>query len=453
MRDYRGVNAGRVEDKHVRHALMTIDEFCRQVSAGMARIQKGEVPTSGGGALGVSDHGALTGLGDDDHTQYLLLAGRSGGQTLLSTATTDTPLTIRGIASQSADLQIWQDAGPATVASVGVNGTLTAKQLTLDLTAGPVSLVQSSNALLLSSASGVTLTAAGAILTGIAAPVLRLKEVSTNKQLSLQNSGGTEQAYFSGGSLVVVAASQVVRLPSGGAFQFTNNAGTGFVSAVSKDSSDRLIVGETNTSTIYEKPAGSTVGTWTSSGLSVTGTVSATSVSGGGSGLTALAAAWPIGAVFISVVSTNPATLLGFGTWSALAAGRVLVGLDSGDTDFDTVEETGGAKTVASSAQTFTGSAMGTHTHSVTSNVTVDDHPATTTTSASGGNFARGTTADTLTRAIHTHDVPAMSHTVSNNAVTSAATSAGTPAGTNAAGAATSVVQPYLVVYMWKRTA
>lgn len=30
---------------------------------------------------GVSDHGALTGLLDDDHTQYLLLAGRSGGQT------------------------------------------------------------------------------------------------------------------------------------------------------------------------------------------------------------------------------------------------------------------------------------------------------------------------------------------------------------------------------------
>lgn len=33
---------------------------------------------SGGG--GVTDHGALTGLGDDDHTQYFLLAGRSGGQ-------------------------------------------------------------------------------------------------------------------------------------------------------------------------------------------------------------------------------------------------------------------------------------------------------------------------------------------------------------------------------------
>lgn len=31
---------------------------------------------------GVSDHGALTGLADDDHTQYAHLTGRSGGQTL-----------------------------------------------------------------------------------------------------------------------------------------------------------------------------------------------------------------------------------------------------------------------------------------------------------------------------------------------------------------------------------
>jgi hypothetical protein len=32
--------------------------------------------------LGITDHGALDGKDDDDHTQYALLAGRSGGQTL-----------------------------------------------------------------------------------------------------------------------------------------------------------------------------------------------------------------------------------------------------------------------------------------------------------------------------------------------------------------------------------
>lgn len=38
------------------------------------------INASGGG---VTDHGALTGLGDDDHSIYALLAGRSGGQTLV----------------------------------------------------------------------------------------------------------------------------------------------------------------------------------------------------------------------------------------------------------------------------------------------------------------------------------------------------------------------------------
>ena len=55
--------------------------------------------------------------------------------------------------------------------------------------------------------------------------------------------------------------------------------------------------------------------------------------------------AYPVGAVFIAVVATNPATLLGYGTWAAIAAGRMLVGLDAGDTDFDVAEEVGGAKT------------------------------------------------------------------------------------------------------------
>jgi hypothetical protein len=57
-----------------------------------------------------------------------------------------------------------------------------------------------------------------------------------------------------------------------------------------------------------------------------------------------LLAAWPIGSIYTSIAATNPSTLFG-GNWEAFGAGRVMVGLDSGDTDFDTVEETGGAKT------------------------------------------------------------------------------------------------------------
>jgi hypothetical protein len=52
----------------------------------------------------------------------------------------------------------------------------------------------------------------------------------------------------------------------------------------------------------------------------------------------------PIGFVFISKVSTNPATLLGYGTWTATGVGEVLVGYKSGDADFGTPGGTGGAK-------------------------------------------------------------------------------------------------------------
>lgn len=53
---------------------------------------------------------------------------------------------------------------------------------------------------------------------------------------------------------------------------------------------------------------------------------------------------YPIGSIYMSVNSANPSTYLG-GTWIAWGSGRVPVGVDPNDTSFDTVEETGGAKT------------------------------------------------------------------------------------------------------------
>jgi hypothetical protein len=55
--------------------------------------------------------------------------------------------------------------------------------------------------------------------------------------------------------------------------------------------------------------------------------------------------AWPIGSIFISAVPTNPSALIGIGTWIPFAQGRVLVGIDSMDVDFDTVLEEIGSKT------------------------------------------------------------------------------------------------------------
>lgn len=73
----------------------------------------------------------------------------------------------------------------------------------------------------------------------------------------------------------------------------------------------------------------------------------------------ATSAAWPIGAVFISRVTTSPTTLLGFGTWSLVGQGQVLVGIQTGSAEFGTLAQTGGATGIAStgtvSQPTFTG--------------------------------------------------------------------------------------------------
>lgn len=53
---------------------------------------------------------------------------------------------------------------------------------------------------------------------------------------------------------------------------------------------------------------------------------------------------WPVGSIFLSSVATNPATLLGYGTWSPYGAGKVLIGIDSTDDDFKTLGDTGEAR-------------------------------------------------------------------------------------------------------------
>jgi len=68
---------------------------------------------------------------------------------------------------------------------------------------------------------------------------------------------------------------------------------------------------------------------------------------------TMLGGLYPVGSLLTTTVATNPGTAdyffsgITFGTWEAFAAGKVMVGIDSTDTDFDTVEGTGGAKTHA----------------------------------------------------------------------------------------------------------
>lgn len=137
----------------------------------------------------------------------------------------------------------------------------------------------------------------------------------------------------------------------------------------------------------------------------------------------ALANPWPVGAIFIAAVATNPATLLGFGTWAAFGAGRVLVGIDAGQAEFDTLEETGGAKT-----HTLTSAEMPAHVHQQQLN----NSGGTTLPMAFG---AAGSTR----------------HHVAASAVVDAGTELNTAS--TGGGGAHNNLQPYITCHFWKRVA
>ncbi len=66
---------------------------------------------------------------------------------------------------------------------------------------------------------------------------------------------------------------------------------------------------------------------------------------------------YPVGSIYISTSSENPGNIYG-GTWEEYGKGRTLVGVDSSDSDFSTVEKLGGEKT-----HTLTIDEMPSHNH------------------------------------------------------------------------------------------
>jgi hypothetical protein len=142
----------------------------------------------------------------------------------------------------------------------------------------------------------------------------------------------------------------------------------------------------------------------------------------------------PVGSVYINATdSTNPGTLLGFGTWSAFGAGRVPVGFDSTDTLFDTAEETGGSKDAI----------VVSHTHTATSTVTDPGH-------AHGLSVYGIDSTDIGARvAANGFDTGLVTTATTNNATTGI-----TVATTNASAGSSGTnanLQPYITVFMWKR--
>ena len=144
---------------------------------------------------------------------------------------------------------------------------------------------------------------------------------------------------------------------------------------------------------------------------------------------------YPVGSIYTNAgVTTNPATLLGFGTWTAFGAGRVMVGLNGADALFDALEETGGSKDAV----------VVSHTHTATTSSTDSGHNHTQT-NGTGGLSNTGTVG-TRSNVGSFPDDQITSTATANITSTTTVASAGV-SGTNAN------LQPYITVAMWKRTA
>jgi len=133
-------------------------------------------------------------------------------------------------------------------------------------------------------------------------------------------------------------------------------------------------------------------------------------------------AIYPVGAIFTTVTAyANSAAVvaaIGGTTWVAFGAGKMPIGVDSSDTDFDTAEETGGSKT-----HTLTTSEMPSHNHSNGSYTKLGI--------ANGSNTTQGVDSSSgELNLINTADIQAAG-----------------------GGSAHNNMPPYIAVYMWKRTA
>ena len=126
---------------------------------------------------------------------------------------------------------------------------------------------------------------------------------------------------------------------------------------------------------------------------------------------------YPVGSIYTNMaVATNPATLLGMGTWVAYATGRVLVG-KAGSGTFDTLNEEQGTETT-----TLSIAQIPSHTH--------------TTSAGQSGNPGN----------VLPNHLPGAASASGSNTVTNTSNATG-------GGAAHTNLQPSVTVYMWKRTA
>jgi len=148
----------------------------------------------------------------------------------------------------------------------------------------------------------------------------------------------------------------------------------------------------------------------------------------------ALALMYPIGSVYTSTVSTNPNTLFGFGTWVAYGEGKVLIGVGTG---FAAGATGGSADAIVVS-----------HTHTAT--VTDAGHFHDIGNDIFQGSIYGTVSSGTARNLAGYGNPPNSTNSGKTNTTTTGVTVANSTTGASGTNAN---LQPYVVVYMWNRTA
>lgn len=165
-----------------------------------------------------------------------------------------------------------------------------------------------------------------------------------------------------------------------------------------------------------------------------------------------LAKVYPVGSIYMSVNSANPGTLFG-GTWVAWGTGRVPVAVDAGQTEFNSVEKTGGEKT-----HTLTQAEMPAHTHTGAAHSHAMPHTHTISFSFQ----AEATDVNTGSRPVVrdlSNQTGGGGTTYTESQTSTQPSTPNTSSATPGAGGSTggdgahNNLQPYITCYMWKRTA
>lgn len=150
---------------------------------------------------------------------------------------------------------------------------------------------------------------------------------------------------------------------------------------------------------------------------------------------------YPIGAIYMSTVSTNPATLFKIGNWEALPAGRVL--LAQGTSTWGVNYSAGG--TGGEDKHTLTVSESAPHNHTGNATTSGSTHTHALTMRASHGKSGNGGVP-------RFGDGDVWSDYKTQNLSAAGEHSHAITINNSGGGQAHNNMQPYLSVYMWKRT-